>query len=90
LDKAGVAVGKDGKLECAGERTNVPHIYGIGDVVRVCVSGVACRHAHPQWLQCCLVSPAAHSPPPPIPRPSQPAPLWARILVCHSCLVGLN
>lgn len=33
LDKAGVAVGKDGKLECAGERTNVPHIYGIGDVL---------------------------------------------------------
>ena len=32
LDKAGVTVGKSGKLETNQEQTNVPHIYAIGDV----------------------------------------------------------
>jgi thioredoxin reductase (NADPH) len=33
LDKAGVSIGKDGKIETVGEQTNVPHIYAIGDVL---------------------------------------------------------
>jgi len=35
LDKAGVVVDKEtGKLEAMNERTNVPHIYAIGDVLK--------------------------------------------------------
>jgi thioredoxin reductase (NADPH) len=33
LDKAGVQIAKDGKLECTHEQTNVPHVYAIGDVL---------------------------------------------------------
>lgn len=33
LTAAGVQTDKDGKVPCAGEQTNVPHIYAIGDVV---------------------------------------------------------
>ena len=33
LAAAGVELGKDGKLHCESERTNVPNIYAIGDVL---------------------------------------------------------
>ena len=33
LPNVGVAVGKDGKLHCVHEQTNVPHVFAIGDVV---------------------------------------------------------
>lgn len=34
LDKAGVKIdAKTGKLQCTDERTNVPHIYALGDVL---------------------------------------------------------
>ena len=35
LDAAGVAVLPNGKLETVHERTNIPHIYAIGDVLQV-------------------------------------------------------
>jgi len=33
LEAAGVATGKNGKIPCSNEQTNVPHIYALGDVV---------------------------------------------------------
>jgi len=33
LPAAGVVVGKDGKLTCVNEQTNVPNIFAIGDVI---------------------------------------------------------
>jgi len=33
LGACGVEANKKGKLECVNEQTNVPHIYGIGDVL---------------------------------------------------------
>ena len=33
LDKTGVVASKNGKIPVEDERTNVPHIYAIGDIV---------------------------------------------------------
>uniref|UniRef100_A0A6S9YRD9 thioredoxin-disulfide reductase (NADPH) n=2 Tax=Chrysotila carterae TaxID=13221 RepID=A0A6S9YRD9_CHRCT len=33
LDKAGVSLSPNGKVPVASERTNVPHIYAIGDII---------------------------------------------------------
>jgi len=33
LDKAGVAVGRSGKIPTIREQSNVPHIYALGDVI---------------------------------------------------------
>lgn len=35
LDKAGVQVDRIGKIHTVMERTNVPHIYAIGDIIVV-------------------------------------------------------
>jgi len=37
LDKAGVPVDRLGKIHTVLERTNVPHIYAIGDIIVVCL-----------------------------------------------------
>jgi thioredoxin reductase (NADPH) len=34
LDKAGVKLNKQGKIATTNERTNVPHIYALGDIIR--------------------------------------------------------
>ena len=35
LDKAGVTLNSAGKIPTTNERTNVPHIYAIGDIITV-------------------------------------------------------
>jgi len=35
LDKAGVNLNSTGKIPTTHERTNVPHIYAIGDIITV-------------------------------------------------------
>ncbi len=35
LDKAGVKVDRAGKIHTTLERTNVPHIYAVGDIIVV-------------------------------------------------------
>ncbi len=48
LDKAGVELGERGEIKVdAGSRTNVPHIYAVGDVTdRVNLTPVAIREGH--------------------------------------------